>query len=58
MKPQIMIKIMFKEIKENTNKILNGFHESINKQLNEIKTIQDLKLGFHKDTEILKIKLN
>lgn len=53
-----MIKIIkIKEVKENTNKILNGFQENINEQLNEIKTKQNVKLGFNKDTEILKIKL-
>lgn len=53
-----MIKIIkIKEVKENTNKILNGFQENINEQLNEIKTKQNMKLGFNKDTEILKIKL-
>lgn len=31
---KIMIKSMFKEIKENTSKILNGLQEDINKQLN------------------------
>lgn len=58
MKPQIMIKIIkIKEVKENTNKILNGFQKNINEQLNEIKTKQDMKLVFNKDIEILKIKL-
>lgn len=34
-----------KEVKENTNKILNGFQENTNEQLNEIKKKQDMKLG-------------
>lgn len=40
---------MFKETKENTSQILNGLQEDINKQLTEIKTIQDMKLVFNKD---------
>lgn len=53
-----MIKIIkIKEVKENTNKILNGFQKNINEQLNEIKMKQDMKLVFNKDIEILKIKL-
>jgi hypothetical protein len=45
---------MIYQNKEIINKCLNEVHENTNKQLNEMRmTIQDLKMEFSKDTEIL-----
>jgi hypothetical protein len=49
---------MINVIKEDTNKCLSEFQENLNKELNEIKTMQNVKEESNKDIEILqKIKL-
>lgn len=49
---------LWKEIKEDMNKLLNKFQENTNKQQNEIMdSMEDLKEEFNKENDWKKIKL-
>lgn len=49
---------MFNKIKENMNKLLNGFKDNTSSQPNKIrKPIQDIKDELNKEIEILKTQI-